>query len=50
MVDSEYSTNIYKSLTISIGAVIKSSKILKFVSEHFKTKTMCEHAVKNYRS
>ena len=38
MVDSEYSTSIYKSLKISIGAVIKNPEMLKFVSVHRKTK------------
>ena len=46
MVDNEYSTNIYKSLKISIGAVMKSSDMLKFIPDHLKTKTMCKHAVK----
>ena len=38
MVDSEYSTNIYKPLKISIGAVMKNPEILKFVPDHRKTK------------
>ena len=46
MVDSGYSTNIFKPLKISIGAVMKNPKMLKFVSDHLKTKNMCKHAVK----
>ena len=29
MVDSEYSTNIYKSLNFSIGAVMRNPEMLK---------------------
>ena len=32
MVDSEYSTNIYKSFKISIEAVIKNPEMLKLVN------------------
>ena len=46
MVDSEYSMNIYKSVTISIGAVVKNPEMLKFVLDHLKAKKMCKHAVK----
>ena len=46
MVDSEYSMDIYKSAKISIGTVMRNPKTLKFVSDHFKTKEMCNHAVK----
>ena len=42
------SIDIYNSLNISIGTVMKNSKILKFVLDHFKTKKMCKHTVKNY--
>ena len=38
--------DIYKSLNISIGTVMRNPEILKFVSYHLKTKKMCEHAVK----
>ena len=31
MIDSEYSMNIYKSIKISIGAVMKNPKMLKFL-------------------
>ena len=46
MVDSEYSTNIYKSLKISTGAVMKNSEMLKFAPDYLKIKKMCKHAVK----
>ena len=45
MVDSEYSTSIYKSLKISIGAIMKNPEMLKFVSDHLKIKKMCKHEV-----
>ena len=31
MIDSEYSMNIYKSIKISIGAVMRNPKMLKFL-------------------
>ena len=46
MFDSEYSTNIYKSLKISIKTVTRNTDTLKFVPGHLKTKKMCQHAVK----
>ena len=46
MVDSEYSTNNYKSSKIIIGAIIKNPKIIIFSPDHLKTKTICKHAVK----
>ena len=46
MVDSEYSIDIYTSEKISTGTVMRNSEMLKFVSDHLKTKTMCKHAVK----
>ena len=46
MVDSKYSTDDYKSSKISIGAVMRKPKILKFVPDHFKAKRMCICAVK----
>ena len=46
MVDSEYSTDNYKSLKISIRTIMANPEILKFVSDHLKTKKMCKHAVK----
>ena len=46
MVDSEYSTNIYKSLNISIGTVMLNPEMLKPVLDHRNTKKLCKHAVK----
>ena len=45
MVDSAYSTNIYKSVKISIGKVMRNPETLKFVPDHLKTKLMCKHPV-----
>ena len=39
--------DIYKVLNISIGAVMKSPEMLKFVPDYLKTKKMCKDAVKN---
>ena len=44
MVDSEYSTDSYKSSKVSIGAVIKNPEMLKIVHDHLKTKKMCKQA------
>ena len=44
MVDSEYSTNIYKSLNINMGTIMRNPEMLKFVPNHLKTKM---HGVKN---
>ena len=38
MVDSEYSTDNYKSSKISIETVMKNTEILNFVPDHLKTK------------
>ena len=40
--------DIYKSLDISNGTVMKNPEMLKFISDHLKTKKMCKHAVENY--
>ena len=46
MVDSEYGLDNYKIFKkINIGAIIKNSKMIRFVPDHLKTK-MCNHAVK----
>ena len=37
--------DIYKSLNISIGTVIRIPKISIFVPDHLKTKKMCKHAL-----
>ena len=46
MVDSEYSTDDYKSSKISIGEIMKNPEMLRLLSGHLKTKKMCNHAVK----
>ena len=38
--------DVYKSLNVSIGTVMKNSERLKFVPDHLNTKTMCNHSVK----
>ena len=38
MVDSEYSMDIYKSVKISVGTVMKNPEMLKFVPAHLKVK------------
>ena len=38
--------DIYKSLNISIGTVMKNPEMSKFVPNHLKTKKLCKHAVK----
>ena len=38
MLDSEYNMDIYKSLQTSIGAVMRTPEMLKFVPNHLKTK------------
>ena len=48
MVDSEYSTDNYKTLKISFGTVIKNQKMIRFVSDYFQLTKMCKHAVKNF--
>ena len=37
--------DVYNSLNISIGTVMKILDMLKFASDHLKTKNMCKHAV-----
>ena len=41
MVDS---ADNYKTLKISIGAVMKNLEMLRFAPDHFKTKKMCKNA------
>ena len=38
--------DIFKSLNISIGIVMRNPEIWKFVPDYFKFKKMCKHAVK----
>ena len=45
IVHSECSTDIYKSVKISIETVMRNSEMLKFVPYHLKTKKMCKNAV-----
>ena len=46
MADSEFSTNIYKSLKISIVTVIRNPKLLKFATDHLETKEkLCKNAI-----
>ena len=46
MFNSKYSSDKYKTLEISIGAIIKYLEMLRFVPDHLKTKIMCNNAVK----
>ena len=41
-------TDIYKSLHISIGTIMKNIEILKLICDILKTKTKCKHPVKNW--
>ena len=43
MVDS---LDIYESLNINIGSVMKNPEMLKFLPDYLKYKKMCRHAVK----
>ena len=45
MVDIENSKDDYESPKISTGPIMKNPEMLKFISDLFKTKTMCKHAV-----
>ena len=40
--------DVYKSLNISIGTIMKNPEMLNFFPHHLKTKKMCKYAVKNY--
>ena len=46
MVNTEYSTDNYKSLRITTGTIIKNPKMISFVPDHFKAKRMCTNAIK----
>ena len=46
MVDTEYSTDKYKSSKISIGAIMKNPEMLRLVPDHLQTKKMWKLAVK----
>ena len=43
MVDS---TDIYVSLNINLGTVMKNPEMLKFIPDHLKNKKVCKHAAK----
>ena len=47
MVDS---MDTYESLNINNETVIENLEMLNFVSDHLKTKDMCDYVVKNYLS
>ena len=38
--------NIFKSLNINIGTVMRNQEMLKFVPDHLKTKKMRKHPIK----
>ena len=38
--------NIYKSLNVKIGTVMKNPEMFKFFPDRLETKKMCLHAVK----
>ena len=46
MVDSESSPGSYKTLKVSIGAIIQNPEMLEFVPDQLKTRKMCKTAVK----
>ena len=46
MVDSEYSSDNYKTLKISIGAIIKDPEMLRLVLDYLKNKKMSKNAIK----
>ena len=47
VVDSEYSTNIYKYLKISTGTAMRNPEMLKFVRlrDRYKTQKMCDKTI-----
>ena len=46
MGDSKYNMDIYKSVKISIGTLMKNPEMSKFVLYLLENKKMCKHAVK----
>ena len=48
MVVNEYSMGIYKSAKLYIEAVMRNSKMLKFVPDHLKTKKCVSMQLKTY--
>ena len=45
MVDSEYSMDIYTSIKISLGTVMRNPEMLKHVPDHLKTNKIFKHVV-----
>ena len=45
MVDSDYNMDIYESVKISIGIVMRNPEIVKYVPDYLKTKEMCKNSV-----
>ena len=50
MVDHKYSTDNFKSLKVSIGAIIKNPEMIKFACDHLKTKKSLNMHLKNCHS
>ena len=46
MVDCEYVMDIYKSVKISIGTVMRNPEVKKVIPYHLKTKKIYNHAYK----
>ena len=46
MVHSEFNPDIYKSLEISSGPIIKNQEMLRFLHDHFKKTMIRKNAVK----
>ena len=46
MLDSKKNSGNYRTLQISIGAIIKDVETLGFVHDHLKSEKMSKHAVK----
>ena len=46
MVGREYSPDNYKPLKISVSAIIKNPKMLRFFPDHLRINKMCKNAVK----
>ena len=42
--------DVFKSLDISIGTVMKNPEMIKLGPDHLKTKKMCKHAIKKLPS
>ena len=46
MLDSKNNPNNSNTLKISIGTIVKNSEMLRFVTDHLKTKKLCKNSVK----